>query len=119
MSLFNWLLLVIGVGLSACGGLLLKLGSVEMNYDLSIFDLCIQLIKNWRIELGILFYTIPVFIWIYMLKKMPLSTIQPLFALIYVVTPFLAIIFLKEHVSLIRWCGIAIIMFGITIFAHG
>ncbi len=119
MSKFTWLLVFIGVGLSAIGGLLLKVGSVEMDYGQTILELFLQLLKNWKIGLGIIFYTVPVFIWIYLLKKLPLSTMQPLFALIYVVTPFLAMIFLKEQVSIIRWCGIGIIIFGITVFAHG
>lgn len=119
MSRFYWLLIFIGVFLSAFGGLMLKIGAVEINYSQPLIQSIWELIKNWKIALGIIFYSIPVFIWIYILKKMPLSTIQPLFALIYVVSPLLAMIFLKEQVSLIRWCGIAIIIFGITVFANG
>ena len=119
MSQFYWLLLIIGVLLSACGSLLLKMGAVEINYSQALIKLLLQLSRNWKIILGIFSYAIPVFIWIFMLKKLPLSTMQPLFALIYVVTPLLAMIFLNEQVSLIRWCGIAIIIFGISVFAHG
>lgn len=119
MSRFYWLLLFIGVFLSACGGLLLKMGAVEINYSQTIIQSFWQLLKNWKIILGIIFYAIPVFIWIFMLKKVELSALQPLFALIYVVTPLLAILFLNEQVSLIRWCGIGIIIFGIMVFAQG
>ena len=119
MSRIYWLLLFFGVMFSACGGLLLKMGAVEINYGQTLIQLSWQLIRNWKIILGIFFYVIPVFIWIFMLKKLPLSTMQPLFALIYVVTPLLAMIFLNEQVSLIRWSGIAIIILGITVFAHG
>lgn len=98
---------------------MLKVGAVEINYSQPLLQSFLELVKNWKIALGIVFYTVPVFIWIYMLKKMPLSAMQPLFALIYVVSPLLAMIFLKEQVSLIRWCGIGIIIFGITVFAQG
>lgn len=119
MSRLYWLLLFLGVFLSACGGLLLKMGAVEINYGQTFIQSVWQLLKNWKIILGIIFYAIPVFIWIFMLKKVELSALQPLFALIYVVTPLLAILFLNEQVSLIRWCGIGIIIFGITVFAQG
>jgi drug/metabolite transporter (DMT)-like permease len=119
ISRFYWFLIFIGVFLSALGGLMLKMGAVEINYTQPILQSFLELLKNWKLALGIVFYTIPVFIWIYILKKMPLSEMQPLFALIYVVTPLLAMLFLKEQVSLVRWCGIGIIIFGITVFANG
>lgn len=119
MSRFYWLLLLIGVFLSAGGGLFLKMGATEIIYDQSLAGLCCQLLKNWKIILGIVLYAIPVFIWIFMLKKVELSILQPLFSLIYVVTPLLAIFVLNEHISLIRWYGIAIIILGVTVVAHG
>jgi len=118
MSRFYWLLLVVGVLLSACGGLLLKMGAVEMNYNKNLLNIMWQLCRNGKIMLGMVCYFIPVLIWIYMLKRVELSFLQPLFSMVYIITPLLAIYFLHEAVPPARWIGIAIIISGIFVFAR-
>lgn len=115
----NWLLLIIGVMLSAGGAILLKVGATNITYSTPVFNIAVQLITNWKLILGVVCYAVPVFIWIYLLKSIDVSHLQPLFASIYVVTPLLAKWFLGEDLNPVRWVGIGIIIMGIIIFARG
>lgn len=118
MTLPLWLLFCTGILLSALGGLTLKLGAVDIRYDVTAVEIVWQLASNWKIWIGSLCYLIPLLIWIYMLKKVDLSFLQPLFSLVYVVTPVLAVVFLHEQAPLLRWVGIAVIILGVVIVAR-
>jgi drug/metabolite transporter (DMT)-like permease len=118
VSIVYWGLLITGVLLSALGGILLKLGSSEISHgDALLFFK--QVIFNWKIIMGIACYILPSFIWIFMLKKLDISYLQPLFSLIYVVTPILAFLILHENIPLNRIIGIAVIVIGVIVTALG
>jgi drug/metabolite transporter (DMT)-like permease len=118
MSIAYWCLLFAGILSSAVGGLLLKMGSVEIDHA-GVWQLFHQSFTNWKIILGLSFYVLPMFIWIFMLKKMDLSFLQPMFSLVYVVTPILAFVVLHENIPLNRWIGIGIIIVGVFFVARG
>src|ERR1700758_4997205 len=46
--------------------------------------------------------------WSYVLKYIPLSIAFPLSNVVHVLIPINCLIFLGEHISLRRWCGIVI-----------
>jgi drug/metabolite transporter (DMT)-like permease len=118
MSAFYWSLVLVGIGMSAVGGLLLKIGAVEMQYDGRALDIALQLMLNWKIILGVFMYFIPVLIWIFLLKRIELSFLQPLFSMVYVITPILASIFLNENVTRARSVGIGAIIVGVILVAR-
>lgn len=118
MTIVQWVLLLSGVLMSAAGGFFLKVGAVQIRYDLEILEICRQVILNWAIILGVMMYFIPVMIWIFLLKKIELSFLQPLFSLTYVVTPILAVLFLNENVTSARWVGIGVIILGVIVVAR-
>lgn len=112
------LVVFVGASLSAIGGIFLKVGAEHLkpvNNALDVF----QFVSNWRIILGLIMYFIPAVIWIYVLRTVEISLLQPLLAIVYVMTPLLAVIVLKEHVSMLRWSGIAVILFGVVLVAKG
>lgn len=102
--------------MSSFGGILLKMGSGEIIHN-GLWKSLQQALWNWKVVVGLSFYVLPSFIWIYMLKKLDISFLQPLFSLVYVVTPALAFMILHENITLVRWIGITIIIFGIFIVA--
>ena len=118
MRIIDWIFLFIGVVLSALGGIFLKLGAVQVDHSQGIGIAINQALLQWRLYLGALCYFIPVVIWIYMLKRIDITFLQPLFALVYVATPLLAIPLLSETMPITRWAGIAVIMIGIIIVAR-
>ena len=109
---------MLGVLMSAAGGIFLKIGSADIQYEEGAISAAIQIALNWKILAGMLMYFIPVLIWIFMLKKIDLSYLQPLFSLMYVATPILAIFILNEHVPTLRWFGIGVVALGVLIIAR-
>ena len=63
--------------------------------------------------LGIFVFLINFFIWIVILSRVDLSIAMPVGSTCYIFVPIVAMIFLHEHVGLLRWIGILFIVFGI------
>jgi drug/metabolite transporter (DMT)-like permease len=103
--------------MSALGGVFLKLGALNIHYEKGFLFAFFQILSNWKICLGMFMYFIPVIIWIVLMKKIDLSFLQPLFSLVYVITPLIAFFFLKENIPSIRWVGIAIVAIGILVIS--
>jgi drug/metabolite transporter (DMT)-like permease len=118
MIFSDWILLVAGVVLSSLGSIFLKLGATHVDHSSGLITAVTQALTQWRLYFGAFCYFIPVVIWIYMLKRIDITYLQPLFALIYVTTPLLAIPMLQETISGARWAGIAVILIGIVIVAR-
>lgn len=118
MKVFDWFLLLTGVVLSSLGGIFLKLGAIQVDHSNGIAQAVGQALLQWRLYLGAFCYFIPVVIWIYMLKRVDITFLQPLFALVYVTTPILAIPLLQESTPGMRWLGIFVILIGIVIVAR-
>jgi len=110
-------LVFLGALLSAVGGILLKLGAVQLA---PVHDLrsLLAIALNWRVMAGLCMYFIPAVMWIILLRKVDLSLLQPLMSMVYVITPIMAIFLLNEHVSLQRWLGIAVIIAGVAIISR-
>lgn len=118
MKALDWLLLLTGVILSSLGGIFLKLGAMHVDHGNGMATAITQALTQWRLYFGAFCYFIPVVIWIYMLKRIDITFLQPLFALVYVATPLLAISMLHETMPAARWIGIAVILIGIAIVAR-
>lgn len=108
MSIAYWALVFIGVTLSSLGSIFLKSGATRISHDQGIVGAALQAALEWRLLLSVLMYIVPVIIWIYLLKKLDITFLQPLFSLVYVITPVLAIAYLGESVSIYKWPGIFI-----------
>ena len=63
--------------------------------------------------LGVLVYILNFFIWIVILYKIDLSIAMPVGSTSYIFVPIAAMLFLHEHVGLMRWAGILCIILGI------
>lgn len=111
-----------GIVLGACGGIFMKLGATHIGHTeihsfIQLFEYLLKLFTNFASLAGIALYFLSAVIWSYLLTKLDISFVQPILALTYVVTPILAIFFLKEHVSPVRWAGILIIIIGVFVVA--
>jgi drug/metabolite transporter (DMT)-like permease len=67
--------------------------------------------------LAIALIMIDLTIWLYVLKYIPLSIAFPLSRLVDVLVPIACWIVLKEGISPLRWCGIALVIVGLAIIA--
>ena len=113
----NWALVATGVLMSAFGSIFLKLGSRQIAHDSGVLVAAGQVVTNVLLGLGVVLYVVPVLIWIYLLKRVDISYLQPLFSSVYIVTPILAIFLLGEVVPPGRWLGIAVVCLGVALIA--
>ncbi|BBQ83228.1 TPA: EamA family transporter [Kluyvera ascorbata] len=118
--LFNWALVAVGVIMGSLGSLFMKWGAIKMPQDLTgnVFNLIYNILINPLLMLGIILYAIPAAIWIWLLRTMPLTLLQPALSLTYVISALLAVFLLHEHVSVLRWVGIFVIVFGVILVAQ-
>jgi drug/metabolite transporter (DMT)-like permease len=56
--------------------------------------------------------------WLYVLKHLPLSVAFPASQVIHVLIPLSSWLVLDERISVLRWCGIALVLIGLVIVAR-
>jgi len=117
MKIIEWALVFFGILISSIGSIFLKIGSKKIEYDQGFLGALLNAFKCYELYLGVIGYFISLVIWIFLLKKIDLSYLQPIFSLIYLVTPIFAYYFLRENISLLRIFGILIITIGVGIVA--
>ena len=67
--------------------------------------------------LGILFMMLSFIGWLYVLRLLPLSLAFPMSQSVHVMVPIASFLLLGERISLLRWCGILLVVFGLFIAA--
>lgn len=97
---------------TSLGQVLLKLGS-------SNTDSIIHILTNANLILGVCSYAIGAILLIIALKYGDLSLIYPFVALSFVWVTLLSIFIFHENVSLINWCGIFVIIIGVSLIGYG
>jgi undecaprenyl phosphate-alpha-L-ara4N flippase subunit ArnF len=55
--------------------------------------------------------------WLYVLRYIPISIAFPLSRVVDILVPLGCWIFLGEHISMLRWCGIALVVIGLALVA--
>lgn len=74
--------------------------------------------SSYLIWAGVILYTINFLILIAVLSRVQLSVASPLGSTCYIYVPILAVIFLHERVTPLRWVGIALIILGIHLVSQ-
>ena len=67
--------------------------------------------------LGIAVIIVDLVIWLYILRYIPLSIAFPLSRTVDVLVPISCWLILREAISPLRWCGIALVVVGLIIIA--
>jgi drug/metabolite transporter (DMT)-like permease len=67
--------------------------------------------------LGIVFMILSFITWLYVLRHLPLSLAFPVSQVVHIMVPIGSFVVLGEHISAVRWCGIALVMVGLFIVA--
>jgi len=117
------LIFLVGILCGSFGGILMKMGATnighaEIHSASQLADYLFKLFTSLQSLIGMSLYFLSAVTWAYLLTKLDLSFVQPILALTYVITPILAILILGEHVALMRWAGILIIIIGVVIVAR-
>jgi len=103
LVLINIVLLVTGQVLWKIG--LQNLGGIRL-------DNLGALILSPYIIIGMALYVVATGIWFVVLSKAQLSAVYPLQSTAYALGVVAAVIIFKEQISVIRWVGVGVIIFG-------
>ena len=64
---------------------------------------------------GLAMYAASLFLWLYILSRIPISQAYPIQALVFPMLFIMSKVVLHEDISLARWVGIAIIFIGVIV----
>ena len=118
----NYLLILLVIGLVVAGQLLLKsgmtqIGSVSLSRE-QILPFIVKAVSSPFIISGLVLYFLSTFLWLIVISKAELSSVQPVTALSYVFITFFSWLLFKENVNLIRILGVVAITFGVFLVAR-
>jgi drug/metabolite transporter (DMT)-like permease len=116
-AMFALTLVLICVLAGAAGQILWKEGMSNLGRINGIGDLLQvktvwDIFTNKYIILGIILYAMSVFLWLGAMSTLDVSFMYPLLSLGYIVTAILALVFIGENITLLRWAGIVVIIAG-------
>ncbi len=112
MSSIIWLIGAVILG--AFAQILFKLASVGSKDKTDLVSFYISLLFDYHLWLAVLCYGISFLIWLKLLTKLDITFARPFLGIGYVLTTILAIIILKEKVTIYRWIGIVLISSGLV-----
>jgi undecaprenyl phosphate-alpha-L-ara4N flippase subunit ArnF len=113
-----WFVLVLEVIFVTASEVLLKVGASETRRVAGWEWTGLMSLASIWIWVAIVFVILSFLCWIYILRHIPLSIAFPLSNVVHVLVPLSCWIFLGEHISTTRWCGIAIVIFGLAVVAQ-
>lgn len=111
------LLAILQSALLAIGQVLLKFGLARMapfGWNSTFWS---SVFLNWQFAACGVSFGAASLLWMYIVKKYPLSMAYPMVSLSYVFGLLAAIIFFHEHVDLTKWIGVALIVGGCCLIA--
>ncbi|MGE5225619.1 MAG: EamA family transporter [Planctomycetaceae bacterium] len=77
-----------------------------------------ELLTSWVVWAGLVLFALSAVTWLFALSRVSLSYAYPFAALGYVLILVFSILVLHEHVSALRWLGVACIVTGIVLVAQ-
>lgn len=80
-------------------------------------DFWVSALLNWQFALCGLFFGASSLLWMFIIKRYPLSVAYPMISLSYVFGLLAAILFFHEQVSALKWVGVALIIMGCCLIA--
>ncbi|GGP23644.1 EamA family transporter [Silvimonas iriomotensis] len=115
MSLVHLFIIIFATGLAALGSLCLKLAALRLPTFSVTPGYALALISNPYLIVGAALHVVPLLIWVYLLKFVDLSKLQPMMSMVYVFSAVLAYLVLQEPVGGMRIAGICIIIVGVCL----
>jgi drug/metabolite transporter (DMT)-like permease len=79
----------------------------------NVLEFGFRSLSSWMVWWGILIYIASFILWLVIIYRIDLSIAMPVGSAAYVFIPIMAIIFLHETVSPLRWLGIGMVILGI------
>lgn len=116
-------LILVSIVFAVAGQILLKSGMnqvaiVQTQQSVTPVQIVRTVVTTPTIVAGFLCYGLGAIFWLIVLSRVDLSFAYPMLALMYVLIPLSARIFLHEEISAGRWLGIGVVIVGVMILAY-
>lgn len=111
-----WVLLI---GLESAGQIATKIGGDELGQMDFNLQWLLAVAGNTGVWLAIACYVCAFFVWMLILRRSHLSLAFPLSSLVFIGVLLGSWLWLGEHISVLHWVGVAVIMAGIALLAEG
>lgn len=115
------ILLLSAILIAALGQLLLKKGMISVggfsSQNNNLLRYFINAFANPYVLLGLIGYFLGALVWLLVLTRLPLSVAYPCISLGYVIVAISSKFIFQEHISVIRWIGIATICLGVFLIS--
>ena len=95
-----------------------QVGDITSMRQLLDLSLIFKMLTNAFIIGGILCFGSMIILWLAAMSTLDISYMYPMASLVYVLTAIVALIFLYESISLLRWTGIFLVMGGCFIIGQ-
>ena len=118
MSLANVLLTILCVVAISCGQVLFKIAARSVSASSDVVSVGQNLALNPYLLAGLVLYLATTFLWIWLLRTIPLSVAYPFMALAFLFVPIMGAVFLGESLSFRNALGGALIVTGIWVIAR-
>lgn len=120
MSYKTVALVLFSVFLATAGQLLLKTGMTRVGYINTArlgrpLELLGEIVRTWQVVLGLTVFGLSALSWLVVMSRVPLSFAYPFVGITYVLLALFGKFVLHEHVPLLRWAGVALVVMGIIV----
>jgi multidrug transporter EmrE-like cation transporter len=118
--MINYVVLLISILLAVGGQLLMKKGMMLFG-TFPVNQLLLKLIPmflNPWVFSGLVCFGLSAVFWLVVLSRMELSLVYPMVSVAYVLVALASWLFFKENLSLVRWLGILVIIFGVYLISR-
>jgi drug/metabolite transporter (DMT)-like permease len=106
--------MLISTIIGSFGSIFLKKGAEHFHIRFSVKGI-IDILRNWRIILGLVLYAFSTVAFIYLLRSEDLSMLYPLTSMGYIFITIFSAILLKEKINVYKVFGIALIVTGVVL----
>jgi drug/metabolite transporter (DMT)-like permease len=116
----NYIILGISILLAVAGQLLMKKGMMIFGTfpARQLLFKIIPMFLNPYVFVGLACFGMSAVFWLIVLSRLELSLVYPMVSVAYILVAILSWIFFKENVTLIRWLGILVIVFGVFLISR-
>jgi uncharacterized membrane protein len=92
---------------------------LHINTVKKVIHLVIQLIKTPQVWISLIFSTLSLFMWLFVLTKSDLNFAFSIDSMRYILIALASVLILKEKINTVRWLGIFAVVCGIMLVAIG
>jgi len=118
--MINYVLFASSLILAVTGQLLMKKGMNAFgSFPISqMVQKIIPMFMNPCVFVGFACFGLSSIFWLAVLSRFEISLVYPMVSLAYVVVAIASLLLFKENVTMIRWVGIGVIIFGVILISR-